>query len=236
MDDINNWSLVWYWDMETMTPDGKLKDLSWNGNNGTPVGWVKFWAGGFKLWKAAYFNRNWINFWTWANQPGWILNFDGKKAVTIESFIIPQTPSDYATQYTWLPTIFSDTDTFWLAQRISYLWDSIQSDFRVQWYNVLSFPINNPINILNNNEYYVVTVFDWVNVKSYLNGVLVSKAISDGNGVLSNNPTTCIFIWADPNWCDSIWYYYFWYIDDVKVYNRALSDDEILHHAKAAGY
>jgi len=28
-------SLVGYWDMETLTSDGKLKDLSGNGNDGT---------------------------------------------------------------------------------------------------------------------------------------------------------------------------------------------------------
>lgn len=36
--DITNGSLVGFWDMETLTSDGKLRDLSGNGNHGTASG------------------------------------------------------------------------------------------------------------------------------------------------------------------------------------------------------
>lgn len=44
--DIANGSLVGYWDMETRTPDGKLKDMSGNRNHGT-AGNGAFTIGGF---------------------------------------------------------------------------------------------------------------------------------------------------------------------------------------------
>lgn len=54
--DIANGSLVGFWDMETLTSDGKLRDLSGNGNHGTSTGGVIVGSVSGKFKKATSFN------------------------------------------------------------------------------------------------------------------------------------------------------------------------------------
>jgi len=53
-------SLVGYWDMETLTSDGKLKDLSGNGNDGT-LSWTTTWKSNNWQWQLLNDQKDYID-------------------------------------------------------------------------------------------------------------------------------------------------------------------------------
>lgn len=113
------------------------------------------------------------------------------------------------------------------------------------WYN------SNPV---LNNSYYNLVNWLWVNIfynitliynrtvidnttKLYIDWKFISeKIIKDANSKLWDEPKNIkpIRIWINALWMPS--WYFNGLIDDIKIYNRALSDDEIKQHAKIAGF
>ncbi|EKE26120.1 MAG: hypothetical protein ACD_4C00424G0001 [uncultured bacterium (gcode 4)] len=72
INDIADWSLVWFWDMETFSPNWKLKDLSWNEND-----WYCYNSNsGICSSKLVnkWMNFNWINDYISSSASSWFLN------------------------------------------------------------------------------------------------------------------------------------------------------------------
>jgi hypothetical protein len=65
-------------------------------------------------------------------------------------------------------------------------------------------------------------IFDNLNKKSfiYINWVLENSVSSP---ITSFNNSSNVILW----WQDRSWYYFSWAIDEVRIYNRILSDSEI---------
>jgi hypothetical protein len=69
---------------------------------------------------------------------------------------------------------------------------------------------------LANNWYHYVSIYDWKQMKIYINWNLEDKIDTGGQ-----------LIW-DSSWTElNIWSYFQWSIDEVRIYNRAISESEI---------
>lgn len=196
-------SLVGYWDMETTVWSGLLADLSGNGNNGMGSGGGVIGGinGTGKSGKATSFNGvdNYVNIWTIkiADTTSWVLWF---KSTTIEQ------NGAFISNYLWtaLDRPVLELDTGWL--RVGHFWPGL--DFNTimkpsinEWHHIVM------IHDLNQ----IIAYIDW---KKY--GSLVrSSSILSGNYNLYFGIRT-------PGW-----YNFSWVLDEVRIYNRALSDSEI---------
>lgn len=75
-----------------------------------------------------------------------------------------------------------------------------------------------------NRWYHIAGVYNGVEIKLYINGVLENTVPQNGNITTGNNP-----LWINkypcPNGSD---WAHFGRIDEVRIYNEILSDEEIL--------
>ncbi len=244
-------SLVWYWDMESWTWN-ILYDLSGNGNDWkiysarntvsssiTPSTFNFIW---WYLWKAIEFtlSPDWqsgkvINLWTGAT-----LSLQNNATFNV---IIK---TDWVW---WWPTIIWKWTSFsW--ELINYsvgLWDLTHP---TAWWWIVwtlnSFSNWNYTKINDNNYRLITFVFNWDNSYFYINWkLLISRTTNSKNRPSRiNNPVIPTTIWWNysllwwPGWFswDSYVHLFNWIIDDVKIYNRALTDEEIKQQAKIAGF
>jgi hypothetical protein len=239
---------VWYWDMETLTGT-LLKDLSGNGNDWSFSGIQNPTLTGGFLWKAYNFldtNNSFINIptsssleITWAltitviikankNELKWILS----KQSTWNASDAWSTCSP--TSYCWYHLTTSINELWWRVYDINFFWEmnsawtSLTTDRTRRWKN---------IDYIWKFVYLTYRVSNWTLGNVYINWVEVTQY--NWNKLLreisvSKNPLRIWRYWNDLNW----WVYEFfdWIIDEVKIYNRALSDEEILQQAKIAWF
>ncbi len=162
-------SLVGYWDMETCTWSelvcwewDKLKDLSWNGNDGIFSGITLPTSTWWYLWKGLSFSWWYINLWetnTWS-----IFDFNWKKNLSIISIINYNNIYDNG----WGNTIISSTDLDGFAQRI---WDNfLYSDFRILWNTSV---LKAEYVTKSNNYYQLTSTYDGDSIKSYINWKII---------------------------------------------------------------
>jgi hypothetical protein len=93
--------------------------------------------------------------------------------------------------------------------------------------NVLTFVNPNPslksaTGLIPNQWYHIVGTYDGKEMSLYVNNVLEGKMTSSIN--LGESNTIRIGYWRDQN---RQWYHYEGLIDEVMIYNRALSSDEV---------
>ncbi|MBP8016537.1 type II secretion system protein GspG, partial [Candidatus Gracilibacteria bacterium] len=202
INDIINGSLAGYWDMETTTSDGKLADLSGNGNHGVGSGGVII--GGIPG----------------TRKTGKATSFDGIN----DYFIVTDNLSLNVTNLTisaWIkPRILVNAT----HQRII-----TKNDIQGYMLNIYgdyyeSYIGNKPLSISSTSIglwSHVIITTDGTRLKSYINGDLIydlvyTGSISGGTGNLN--------IGSDS---PSIQAFFNGVIDEVRIYNRALSDLEI---------
>jgi hypothetical protein len=216
---INDSSLVWYWDMETTTLSWSttvLKDLSKYGNH-----W------------ACYYNWSSVNCWAWPLFVTWngntwnAMSFDWKWVVVINNNSNKKTLQNWTRAILVNSSISSSWDTaihdFWtertttdkLLFRIDNLWR-----YNFHYKSWVSFP-NINVNRTENKYDFIVAVKDWTSENVYINWTKVSSIASSDNFADDNNQ---IFMWATTNLISQT---YIWIIDEVRIYNRALSESEI---------
>ena len=222
-------SLVWYWDMETLTW-WLLKDFSQYWNNGeckdawiVVVCWSSSWAQliEWSLWLAM--NFDWIDDTIDIPQSS-IFDLNDFTVVAIIKHSWAQEANDW-----WWWRIVSSQATDFMFFRIndSISWDNVTPSIRwsllfwVKWAWIISSNNTLPVNL---------DVLDWAFhsliytkdslLKTYNNWL---KVIEDTNntGLISVNEV--LRIW---------WYWtaseiFDWIIDEVRIYNRALSDNEV---------
>jgi len=213
-------SLIWYWNMETLTLSwwiNYLKDFSWYWNNwecrysNTTVScWTSSWAQII----------NWEMFFDWINdyiRINYNSIFDIQKSMTFSAWITPTTIISHNNQ---IISKWWDAHNFrmliwgwWLVPLMSFFWTTGQSIY-----------VWSPI--LLNNKTLVTTTFDNVNdtVIIYYNWIEVRRT----NWITwdIDNDYRSLWIWALFNWNEK----FEWKIDDVRIYNRVLLPNEILSY------
>ncbi|MDD4152039.1 MAG: hypothetical protein PHR68_05470, partial [Candidatus Gracilibacteria bacterium] len=229
-------SLVGYWDMESLTGT-KLKDLSGNGNNGTFSGntvnmnYLNSLTGG-TIGKALRFNGN-TDYIEIPDSQSLKLS---KTATFISNVKIlgnsltPGCESTYGTilaKRLWRTNI---TDYMFYIYPDQKYFFTYNNENNTIWYPRYKI---NYISELGKYITYTTTYNNGI-VKNYMNGIFVTSSIVDYGksdiGTLPNSNGTML-IGSKLGNCvmNGI-------IDDIKIYNRALSDSEIAQQAKIAGF
>ncbi len=212
--DYDSW-LVWYWDMETLTGT-KLADLSGNGNDGTFNGGMNY--GSALIWGMIGNGMNFTNKSYSIEIPdlitGSILDSSWSYSVEVTFY------------YSWVyipgesPIYFSK----WVYPNYNYKAGFYPEDY-IAWYKVVKW-----------GWYQYVYVFDFNDWRSdiYLNWKLIKqgwiKNWFNNNWITNNDPI--VF----GRYIDNLSYSFIGTIDDTKLYNIALSNEQISQHARAAGF
>jgi len=203
-------SLLWYWDMETTTLSWTtllLKDFSRNWNNWLPDWTIEIWNSQWVVWKSTRFSST-------------IWHIDIIDDITFS---------------TWLTF-------FWYVKR---LWTGISQDiFNNNQFFIRTTPagedINKPFEAFVNSDispeprvrsnvdsniwewYCIASTWDWNNLKIYINWELKNTQIR--NITLDTAVSAQIWCWEQLN---PLLWAFDWLIDEVRIYDRALSDYEI---------
>lgn len=204
-------SLVGYWDMET-TSWALLKDLSGNGN---------YWTWSWLILPTG----TWWHLWKWYYFSWWYFTFNSDK-LDIENDIT-----------IWVITKNYSYNILWASSFLSRKWNynlHILGGYYRFWDNNSNWLQSN---ILINTDFHY---FSWKWEKSsnkislYLDGNKITENTPDNSWSIlkTSNSGSLTFIWNNPNAPQL----FNWIIDDVKIYNRALSDEEIRQQAKIAGF
>lgn len=203
-------SLIGYWDMETLTWN-LLKDLSGNGNH-----WIFSWSMNYesslKIWaigKSLYFSWNYIDIWN--NKS---LN---PEKITLNIFLNLEENNRFHF-WKWK----GSTWTY-------YIVNELNGTFRFfydlwTWRNTL----NSQSWIIHTGSFMnLTTSYDWKKAKIYINGLKIWE--KEQVWILRQNDNNNFKI---GHWYNQ--YYTRGIIDDIKIYNRALTDEEIFQQSKIA--
>ncbi|EKE27736.1 MAG: hypothetical protein ACD_3C00161G0003 [uncultured bacterium (gcode 4)] len=237
-------SLVWYWDMETLTADWKLKDISGNGNDGVFSGGMTY--GNALTWwvvgKGLGFLTGTTNHIELINNtltPSWaftvsffykIQSKSNLSQIIIDNWNISTWSWFYFLRYYYTPSQNRDVMTFWMRRvpMSDNYYNEVLLDSSYGW--------NIPDAVQLNVFYHITLTFiPWESSKMCINW----KCYLDNPPLpFQNIPKDYVFwkqnVWL---WRDMRWYSQLdWTIDDIKLYNRALSDQEIIQQAKSAWF
>ncbi len=217
-------SLVWYWDMESTIMSWSytlLDDLSGYWNNWWCYNWVtqvNCWNSStgpqkvistWKTWNAMSFD--WIDDYIKINTITDNLQFQNKNTVIVrwKVNILSWTQNFISKHVPLFVHLLDNKFGNWVILNSTDAWQWLYSNNSVniwQYYNFVSRR-NNTTKILD----------------QFIDNNYLSKIYS--NSIINTGPSwSNLFIWAD---YDYNRYYLNWSIDEIRVYNRALSDNEI---------
>jgi hypothetical protein len=212
--------MIGYWNFDNWNGDiaydysGKWYNWTLSGTN---------WIVG-KMGNALNFNGNgWIYFWSGGN-----IGIDSKEPArfsfsTWVKFIGDnriQMIMDSSHAILWKPS-------GWVLQ---YRGDLTPHTFEVgvwngsSWSTMMNQPSSSPVDIWDNAWHLIAWSYDGTAVKTYVDGILVVKTICSGGYLPTNAPIEIGHFWNTPT--DTR--YFSGTLDEVRIYNRALSDSEIL--------
>ncbi len=212
------WWLVWYWDFEEIEWDWFI-DKSWNDIVSTMTGWVTL------TW---WINWNWIYLdWTWNTSvtfnslPNlWV---EANNAHTISAWVNIDEFEDCLTDtscrqwllllwqswpwsHHWLIWWYSWPTQLWIWSSVSYWWQLKPNINMWEWQ-------------------HIVIVFDWMNLIWYINWLRIgSKNVFEWADYPMNIKNANLLIWKKMPTAEKN---YKWYIDELGVYNKALSAQEV---------
>lgn len=214
-------NLIWYWDMENTTSSGGfvvLKDQSkylnhWYCYNNFIlvncwVYWPKFIDWDWKSWKSIFFD--------WLND---FIKVNNSNSLKISSnlTIFAKIKKNYSKDFNFILSKQLDVSPFFPNNYQLYIhWND---EIRFTYYSSLwNTAYDN--SKLNNKDYYTIaSVYNNKNINLYLNWIITWKFITNNSLIPDNSP---LFIGKD--WWGN---YLSWVIDEIRIYNRALSDSEI---------
>jgi len=233
-------SLVWYWDMETIYMSGSnkyMKDLSGHGNDGiftwTILPSSTWWIMG-----------KWINFsGSWyievLNSP----SLNPTKEISLVATIIYKN-SAFTSGNIWIieKTYSWFTEPYyqyklWLTpnNNSSVLQWALWSSYSIKWQRI-GVGYNNLNSFYDWQAINLVSTYDGRITKIYINWDKKAERIVE-NDLGIDIYTSNLCFWKAFCWFNSTSYYYLHgIIDDAKIYNRALSDQEIAQQARIAGF
>ncbi len=213
-------SLVGYWDMETLTWT-LLKDLSkyhndWTCYNwATPVtcwtawSWPQIVAWNWKTWKAMNFDGvdDWVDLWNSS-----YLQFVNNYTILFFLKINTQQNTYFVPFSKW------HTNSSWMV----FQWNISNPNsfvFAFPWIYGFNYTYNN---IVDNNNFLSIQKSSISWLKLWLNGVKIKENTSLNWNIYTN--TYNLSLWKDTI---NSGRNFNWIIDEVRIYNRALSDSEI---------
>lgn len=224
-------SLVWYWDMETLSWS-MLKDLSWNGNDWSASGGVVIGGSGWIIGKSTFLDG--------INDYFEVTNNSSLNLTNTHTFEAIYTYSKAFTWAGWNP-IFNKPFTSHIPPYYQYHFgitsplynstinqcgfgDTFLSEYKFDCWNTL----------FNNQSFYFVSVYNWNTNYLYVNGTKVNESKVDAN---FTDYGRNLYIWSYGNLINfGSAYYLAWNIDELKIYNRALSDQEVAQQSKIAWF
>ncbi|MBP8017176.1 LamG domain-containing protein, partial [Candidatus Gracilibacteria bacterium] len=227
-------SLVGYWDMETICEsgncgsgnDGKLKDLSGNGNDGIFSGTILPTLTGGHIGKGFYFTKS-------------------DNRIFIPSFTVSTYSDKFANGYTISAVVMKQTDgttqgrIFGGFDAPLLYFDEYEKPIIIHYNIKNKYSGTRTLDYQNSNKFlFIVGIWDTNSQKIYINGILNNKNIVlDRLKISASTSNVTIGTASDINGTVTDSAYSFpGIIDDIKIYNRALSDEEIKQHAKIAGF
>ena len=216
---VSGWWLVWYWSFDEIV-DNSFVDYSENEAVWTISWWVSVSA--WQVWNAADFD--WVdgsfivdlieNIWWNSAAPHTI-------SAWIKPTSIPVCDSYGCRQ--WILLLWkSDLLDLWTTWPWTHHWLIWWKDWPVQFW-IWNWEQKNP-SLYANIWQHVTLVFDWSDLKSYVNGVLSTKKSSETNRTDMNIKDSILRLW-NIAWGTSTKYN--WSMDELKIYNRALSKKEV---------
>ncbi|EKE29958.1 MAG: hypothetical protein ACD_2C00073G0046, partial [uncultured bacterium (gcode 4)] len=230
--------LVWYWDMETLTADWKLRDLSGNGNEGVfsgtilPVStWGINWKGLYFSWTSMIHTSQSLRY--WSSNTTTIEIIADNKAPKVWIFTILAESSSNANNNTWalfITDFYTVSSCDWSRALLIPL---LKLD--LAWWKINSCPYEKSEEkpkivtfVFDASKPYINIYLNWNKLNTFPNTANSKKPISEAVNTTIKDYAFYIWKrWLDAgNWTIGL-------IDDVKVYNRALSDTEIKQHSKS---
>ncbi len=212
--------LAWYWDMETTTTDWKLKDLTHNENDWIP-------------------QEEWNN-WTWTfvwNSSEWIhwksTYFSDNKYFKIPASLTQSINSSWSMSFSiWFKRDSGDKEMnlyskhSWLDTYSHNLFIGDDNNFKFyNWNNGYSQNVQ-----INSGTWYniMVTYDPYWQMITYLNWVkIVEEWVPNWyatDGPFDVNDEWDFYIWTKKDY----WWFFNWYIDELRVFNRILTDEEVM--------
>ncbi|EKE27877.1 MAG: hypothetical protein ACD_3C00141G0004 [uncultured bacterium (gcode 4)] len=235
-------SLVWYWDMETTT-SWKLKDLSGNGKSWTWYNWIIIWNSSWVIWNSTSFNwsshfrvDNFYSSWELLDEitlsavvfvnkfNSWVINGN----VDIATPFISNWHSWNINNQKWylLRAFWEDSQNSVTLTSSFCFWTWIYSGAS-GWYK--DYPT---INSEYKDKWIMLSTTyskDWTS-KFYINWIMKWKTkIAEPYKISTEQ---YLYFWRSQI---NTWYLD-WKIDDIKIYNRSLSDIEVRQQAKSAWF
>jgi general secretion pathway protein G len=209
--------MIWYWDMETLTSSGNLKDISGNGNDWT-ISWAT--SSWWKLWNARLFN--------------WTSDYIDLPESSIYNFTAPFSISSWIkeTKASWYSMIIENYHQSWIVSGyqlgIGVTWIIWLTVWRGLWYGIWTDyqTVFWTTNLRDWQWHFITWEWDWNNLKVYVDWML-QNSISWSYAPGWYNGNIRINMWKNEY---SPWVsvdYLKWYIDEVRIYNRAITDLEI---------
>ncbi|EKE29229.1 MAG: hypothetical protein ACD_2C00205G0002 [uncultured bacterium (gcode 4)] len=204
--------LIWHLDMETLTW-WKLKDMSWNWNDWT-LNWTS--SSGWKVWLSRYFN--------WSGDYAYIpVNSVLRTTKTAMTWI-----KSSASSQNWGVISFNDYLNWWewyiwqagTSLKLSYInasdaWESIAYTWAIStswWYNVT----------MRRTWLHTTEIFlNWNPVAT------TNNFYQSPTGYWSRPITIWNLYWS------SMTTYFKWYVDEILLYDRALTNQEISDYYNA---
>ncbi|MEF2175810.1 MAG: LamG domain-containing protein [Candidatus Absconditabacteria bacterium] len=211
--------LVGYWDMESLTVDGQLMDISGNGNNGvrytlTTIGdCSNNISDGIVGKSTSFIGDNYVS-----------INYNINN-LTEFSFSAYVLNSDLTTP---APRIF---DSRYRVFHVNSTIGNFIGD--VSHSSINSRSVTKDVIILNNYTHVAMT-FSERDGKThiYINGIKANYELNRPAEGIMNSTTNPLLLGNRAN----LDRYFKGIIDEVKIYNRVLSEAEILQQAKSAGF
>ncbi|MDD2916256.1 MAG: prepilin-type N-terminal cleavage/methylation domain-containing protein, partial [Candidatus Gracilibacteria bacterium] len=231
-------SLVGYWDMETLTSSGLLKDLSGNGNEGVLSGSVLPTSTGGYVGKGYYFSGSSMFY---SSQS---LKYQGSQTITLEMLVNLKALASSSILIESSQDANTNTGSWYLADfypsggcnsKIPTITPFL-SISPIGWRRIIKCPYvqseekNKFISIIYDLKKQNISIFlngsplrTYEAINNPVSGSINSETIKDYTlyiGKRSNAPGGGAL----------------GIIDDLKIYNRALSDSEIKQQARIAGF
>lgn len=231
--------LIAYWDMETSFSSWSqkyLKDFSWNNNNWLLTWWLdpsQSWSlieG--QLWKALVLDWN-LNY----------IRVDNSTSLNPEHISFSATVKHFwnGVKSNYRPRMFSKWSDLWSLEQYAFynnfngasanifqinLWTEVRSGWVV--YGEKSY------GDLINTFYNVVGTYNGKSTKIYVDWLLDNESTDTFSWVIVPS-TQNLIIW-NSSWPHGYSRAFYWLVDDIKIYQTPLLDEEIKQQAKVAGY
>lgn len=203
-------NLALYYDFQTTTPDGKLKDLSWNGHD-----WTKYlWDGNFSFW-----NEPWVR--------GKSTYFKGKNLIYSDNVwddLQYDWSLSFSVRFNQFEQVSNRDHVMWLVYGAwSWGWTIFLTPLKALYFKAWNLQVAQSEELELNHWYNVIVVSDSSTTKVYLNGKLI---LNWANFPFIPIARPVTFGWT-LDYDDVLVHKFDGLIDESKIYDRVLTEEEV---------